>query len=359
MIKRIFIVGLLSAAAYLAYKQFAVRDYSSDAVAVANSVNEILLALGATDADIAGQYRRQMSGGSVRWIEFNKRVRVSFDDKAASALADMAARLGCEIEKSQTSEGDEIRVKSSDRTYYTLIFLIKTPEARRANRIAIVIDDLGYNLKDVEAFLETGATMTYAVLPREHNSRSTAELLSRRGADFIVHFPMEPDDPLVNPGRAAVLTSMGDKEISGRFAEAVKTVPGAFGVSNHMGSKFTRTRDKMRIFLSLVKENGLVYFDSYTTPKSVAASVAAELGMSVLVNQIFLDNDDSREGIDKQLALVLKKSKKQSLTIAIGHVHKKNLPPAIKDFIPRFEEAGVEFVSLKELYTNRHREDIR
>ncbi|MDI6756474.1 MAG: divergent polysaccharide deacetylase family protein [Endomicrobiia bacterium] len=349
MIKRIFIVGLLIVAAYLAYKQFAVRDYSSDAVAVANSVNEILLALGATDADIAGQYRRQMSNGNARWIEFNKRARVSFDEKAAAALDDMAARLGCDVVKSKTSEGDEIRVKSSDRIYYYLIFL-KKPAARRANRVAIVIDDLGYNLKDVEEFLALGAPMTYAVLPREHNSRSTAELLSGRGAAYMVHFPLEPDDPLVNPGRAAALTSMGDKEIAGRFAAAIKTVPGAFGVSNHMGSKFTRTKDKMRTFLSLVQENGLIYFDSRTTEKSVASSVAAELGMRVFVNQIFLDNDGSREAIDKQLALVLKKSKKQPLTFAIGHVHKKNLPRAIKDFIPRFEEAGVEFVSLKELY---------
>lgn len=352
MFKRIFIVGLLSAAAYLVYRTFAVKDYSAEAVTVANSVNEILLALGATDADVAGQYRRQMSDKGARWIEFTKRLRIPLDEKAEAALGDLSSRIGRNFEKRAVPGGYEIHIKSGDRTYYTLFFLTKaSPRSVSVSRRAIiVIDDLGYNLKDVESFLVLGIPVTYAVLPRERNSQKTAAMLRRRGADYMVHFPMEPDDPMTNPGRAAVLVSMDAAEISRRFDNAVKTVPGAFGVSNHMGSKFTRSAEKMKIFLELVKKNRMVYFDSHTSPKSVVSSVAKDLGMRVMVNQIFLDNDDSREAIDKQLELLLQKSRKKNVTIAIGHVHKKHLAPAIKDYLPRFKEAGVEFVSLRELY---------
>jgi hypothetical protein len=275
------------------------------------------------------------------------------DAKAEAALGDLSSRVGRNFEKRAVPDGYEIRIKSGERTYYTLFF-ITTPVSRRdvaARRAVIVIDDLGYNLKDVEKFLDLGIPLTYAVLPRERNSQKTVDLLRERGADYMVHFPMEPDDPMVNPGRAAVLTSMDEAEISRLFDAAVKTVPGAFGVSNHMGSKFTRSAEKMKIFLELVKKNRMVYFDSHTSPKSVVSFAAKSLGMQVMVNQIFLDNDDSREAIDKQLELMLQKSRKQDVTIAIGHVHKKHLAPAIKDYLPKFREAGVEFVSLAEIYS--------
>ncbi|WP_368495559.1 divergent polysaccharide deacetylase family protein [Bacillus sp. Marseille-Q1617] len=58
--------------------------------------------------------------------------------------------------------------------------------------LAIVIDDLGNDMKGTEEILHLPVTLTLAIMPFLPTTREDAEKAHRLGHEVIVHLPMEP-----------------------------------------------------------------------------------------------------------------------------------------------------------------------
>jgi polysaccharide deacetylase 2 family uncharacterized protein YibQ len=142
---------------------------------------------------------------------------------------------------------------------------------------------------------------------------------------------------------------MSDAEIKKIFLSDIASTPGAVGVSNHMGSRFTSNLEKMRVVLKLVKDKNLFYFDSVTSTATQAGKAAREAGIQFAENTIFLDNIDELAVTKKQIQYALKKAIKRGRIAVIGHISRKYLPEAIKESIPDFKKNGVEFVYLTDI----------
>jgi polysaccharide deacetylase 2 family uncharacterized protein YibQ len=187
-------------------------------------------------------------------------------------------------------------------------------------------------------------------MPFERHGRTIAEELAKQNRPYILHLPMEPESyPKNDPGSAALFLKMTQAEMRTKLEKDLATVPGACGVSNHMGSAFSADAEKMSFLLSLVKERNLFYFDSCTTPKTTAAKVARRLNVPYAVNDIFVDLKDDPVFMRKQYEYILRRFRKEDTFIAIGHIQKKNMVPVLKEYIPRFRDEGIEFVYLQEL----------
>ncbi|MFB0527259.1 MAG: divergent polysaccharide deacetylase family protein, partial [bacterium] len=192
--------------------------------------------------------------------------------------------------------------------------------------------------------------LNFAILPQLPYSTLLARELKNSGYETILHLPMEPEDyPQTDPGQGALLVSMDSSQIESTILRDLETVPGVSGVSNHEGSRFTANREKMKEALGVLKREGLFFFDSNTSPHSVGEEVARELGMPALSNQIFLDTRDEYRSICRQLEKLRHRVFKSGTGIAIGHVHRKFTSDALAEYIPKFKEDGIEFVSLSEL----------
>ncbi len=140
--------------------------------------------------------------------------------------------------------------------------------------LAIVIDDLGNNMKGTEEMIKLPVKLTVAIIPFMPSTKEDAELASQYGHEVIVHLPMESKKgkkSWLDPG--AITTDLSNKEIHKRVEAAVKDVPHAVGMIHHMGSKVTQDERVMKIVLEVCKENGLFYLDSKTTGKSVVSKL--------------------------------------------------------------------------------------
>jgi polysaccharide deacetylase 2 family uncharacterized protein YibQ len=221
--------------------------------------------------------------------------------------------------------------------------------ADTSKKLALVIDDIGYK-RDLSEWLELGIPVTFAILPQERFSKDIAKELSARDMPYLLHLPLEPEGfPKVNPGKAALLTTMTDNEIKRKFQTDPEAIPGIRGVSNHMGSRFSTDAEKMRLLLGLVKGKDLFYFDSYTTPKSKAKKIARELQLTCKVNEMFVDLRDDPDFMRKQFDGIEKTFSRQDEFVAIGHIQKKNLIPVLKEYILRFKQEGISFVYLTDI----------
>jgi hypothetical protein len=184
--------------------------------------------------------------------------------------------------------------------------------------VAIVIDDLGVSKKAASSVLSINASLTLSILPHETHTKWIAEEGHRLGHDVIGHIPMEATDPH-SLGKGGLYTWMTDTEILDTLAEDLDAIPHLKGVSNHMGSAFTGDERTMYVFMSGIKEHGLFFLDSLTTPKSVGSTIANQLGVKALQRDIFLDYKDNPGYIKNQWEELTGIARKKGYAIALAH----------------------------------------
>lgn len=221
------------------------------------------------------------------------------------------------------------------------------PGTAAGTRIALVIDDLGRSVEDVETLGRLGVPITYAVLPFESETPAVVAALHRRGAEVLCHLPMQPIHG-ENPGPGALLFGMDRETLERATTAALAAVPGAVGVNNHMGSRLSADERSMRAVLGVLAARGLFFLDSRTSSESVGYRVAGKLGVPAAERQIFLDDDMRPEKVREQFLRTLELAKKRGSVIAIGHPHPATLAMLAAE-VPRARAAGYEFVVVSRL----------
>ncbi|MFY9819910.1 MAG: divergent polysaccharide deacetylase family protein [Thermoanaerobaculia bacterium] len=216
-------------------------------------------------------------------------------------------------------------------------------------RVALVIDDLGRSVDDLRLLAALGVPVTYAVLPFETETPEVVAELQRRHAEFLLHLPMEPKNH-GNPGPGALLERMTDDELRQKTIAALRAVPGAVGVNNHMGSLLSSEEGPMHTVLEVIGERRLFFLDSRTSAGSVGYKVATELGIPAAERQIFLDDDPGPEAIRAQFQRLLELARARRAAIAIGHPHPATLAVLV-DEVPKAKAAGYDFVPVSYLLT--------
>ncbi len=214
---------------------------------------------------------------------------------------------------------------------------VKKPAKDARPRIAIIIDDLGSSKKIDDEVMSINAPLTLSVFPLLQGSKKIAEMGVSDGKEVMLHLPMEPHDyPQANPGQGALFTSMDDIAIITQLYEDINSVPGIKGVNNHMGSKFTEDRERMRIVLKQVKERGLYFIDSKTSPQSKSDKMAREMGLKAGARDVFLDNEQDEGYILGQIEKLKKIARNRGSAIGIGHPHLATIA-ALKKAVPDME----------------------
>ena len=208
--------------------------------------------------------------------------------------------------------------------------------------LALVIDDLGRSVADLDRIRALGVPVTYAVLPFESRTGEVAAELERRGEEVIVHLPMEPSNG-ANPGPGALTAAMSRRELAAGTRRALGAVPGAVGVNNHMGSRLSAEPPAMEAVLRVIGGRSLYWLDSRTSADSVAYGTARSLGIPAAERQVFLDPDPRADAVRLQFRRLLLLARERGAAIAIGHPHPETLA-VLEEEIPAAVERGYRFV---------------
>lgn len=215
-------------------------------------------------------------------------------------------------------------------------------------KVAIVMDDFGYNLNDLKTLFAIPEPITISILPEEKYSKKVALEATAAGKEVILHLPLEPHRKDVTEEKDTIRTGMSEKEIISHLKKEIATVPGLKGMNNHMGSKSTEEKPLMTTILTYLKNNGLYFMDSMTSERSVCREVAAATGIRFARRDMFLDNINSQEKIEMELSDLEKLAFRKGKAIAICHDRKTTIVTLSKA-MPDMERDGIKFVSLSEL----------
>src|SRR6266508_5110898 len=110
------------------------------------------------------------------------------------------------------------------------------PQDGAKGRLAIVIDDVGYNRAAADAVIALPFPLTVSVLPHHPLSVNIANQAWRHGKQVLLHLPMEPQPGAVRPEDIQLRIGMEAGQIESLVAGMLETVPHAVGVSNHQGA---------------------------------------------------------------------------------------------------------------------------
>ncbi|MCL2505885.1 MAG: divergent polysaccharide deacetylase family protein [Alphaproteobacteria bacterium] len=237
---------------------------------------------------------------------------------------------------------------------HPVLVLSETPEApfeekTKKHKIAIVIDDMGGSFKQTKLAIDIlPPEITFSFLPLGASANKQALEAKTKGHDILLHIPMEP---LLNvsPGKGALLTSLSDAEIKNRLINMMRKFTANYkGVNNHMGSKFTTDERGMNIVLDILKEKNLYFLDSRTNKESIAFDMAKEKGLPTAKRDVFLDNEEGSEEVQRQLERLEDIALANGYAIAIGHPHTATIQ-TLAEWIPLAEAMGFEIVPMSAL----------
>ena len=224
---------------------------------------------------------------------------------------------------------------------------VQDGETHLPGHVALVIDDLGERPEDLVPLLALGVPVTYAVLPYEEHTKEVVAELRRRRVEMLLHLPMEPLNG-EDPGPGALLTGMDEDELREKTEAALRAVPGAVGVNNHMGSRLSEDEHALTPVLRVLAEHGLFFLDSRTSASSVGYRTARSLGLPAVERHVFLDRDPSPEAIRKQFQRLLELSRTRGAAVAIGHPLPDTLQ-VLTEEVPKARAEGFEFVPVSDL----------
>ncbi len=215
-------------------------------------------------------------------------------------------------------------------------------------KLAVIIDDIGFDKKTALGLCDVDPRITFSVLPWSPFGKKLAKTLAARGAQIMLHLPMEPMGyPKVDPGPGALLAVMEPDVLLAQLRKDLGAIPHIVGVNNHMGSRLTTSADQMNQVFTILKKEGLFFIDSRTSGKSKCASAARLLQIPFAQRDVFLDNVQNVAYISKQFAQLVKIAKKHGSAIGIGHPYKETLESLAKE-IPKLS-GKVELVPAKAL----------
>ncbi len=214
-------------------------------------------------------------------------------------------------------------------------------------KLAIVLDDFGYQADMATTFNEMGIPLTYAVMPYKAHSQEVANIGAKGGQDIILHLPMES---ISGEGaeEVTIKTGMSDQEIKNIVNKALASVPHARGVNNHQGSKATSDPRVMKDVLGILKNDGLFYVDSRTSAGSIGYKTACSMGVPTGMNELFIDNSSEVADIEARLqeGANLALHSQSGYAVIIGHA-RPNTAKALKNMISKLKSQGIEFVFVR------------
>ena len=217
-----------------------------------------------------------------------------------------------------------------------------------APRIAIIIDDLGYQLAAGRRAIMLPGPVAFSFLPFTPRAAALAHDAHAHGKEVLLHLPLQAGAA----GRAAepreIHLDMSQAAIAATLSEALASVPYVVGINSHRGSLLTRHPGQMQWLMEAIRmHDGLYFIDSYTTHRSVALQIARESGIHAVRRDVFLDPDASPETVAREFERLKMLARERGQALAIGHPYPATLELLERE-LPRLEADGFELVSVRE-----------
>jgi len=220
------------------------------------------------------------------------------------------------------------------------------PKAAKMPVVAIVISGLGVGAaKTTDAIMKLPPAVTLAFTPYGADPAKLAERARAQRHEILLQIPMEPFDyPDNDPGPQTLLATAGPEQNLDRLYWHMSRFQGYAGIANFMGARFV-TSDAMQPIIREAAKRGLGYLDDGSTPRSMAASLAAGQAMPFAKADLTIDAVPTSAEIDRTLIKLETLAKERGIAVGVASA----LPVSIERigvWIKTLDARGIMLVPL-------------
>ena len=254
----------------------------------------------------------------------------------------------------ESNDGNSIEIKLYDpkeKKYFILKIkndLNKLYE--KITKLSIIIDDFGYFSGELlQEFLALDKNINFSILPELPHSQEVMQKAYNQGRETMIHMPMEPISyPQNDPGKNAIFVNLSEKEIKKRVKKYIKNLPLCIGANNHMGSLAMQHKNVLIPIMDILKEKGLFFVDSRTTPKTVGYELAQEMDIPTYIIDSFLDTGTFPDRVTAKTNRLLELAKSQNEIVVISHCTPKSLEE-LKQILRNIEDKNFKLVPISDI----------
>jgi polysaccharide deacetylase 2 family uncharacterized protein YibQ len=200
------------------------------------------------------------------------------------------------------------------------------PSRRARNKVAIIVDDMGYSLKAINDICSLNKPLTVSILPYSPLAKEIARIAHQNNLEVMLHLPLESiNSQGGNHIEGIILSQMSEEDILKTVEANLDQIPYITGVNNHMGSKITANEILMSVVLEPLKKRNLFFVDSRTTSRSKAYDVAQTLGIPSAYRHVFLDGENREDYIKGKMIELFRLAQRRGKAVGICHPTGKTL----------------------------------
>ena len=190
----------------------------------------------------------------------------------------------------------------------------------RRPRIAVVVVELGVKAAASEAAIQRlPPEVTLAFSPFADDLDRWTRAAREAGHEVLLTIPLEPADfPAGGPGSYTLLTSLSPQQNLGRLDALLKRGAGYVGVTYVMGGRFAASREALLPVLTAIDKRGLMFLDGRANPRSIAGSLAREMGVPRALGDRVIDANPSRPVVEARLAEIEDVARDTGAAVAIA-----------------------------------------
>lgn len=241
------------------------------------------------------------------------------NDKAASTLPSIMN--GIDPQLLEKSRYGMIPVVADGLKPFT-VYAAEADRARAAKMpvVAVVVGGLGVGAaKTTDAIMKLPPAVTLAFTPYGSDPGKLAERARAQRHEILLQIPMEPFDyPDNDPGPQTLLTTLSPEQNLDRMYWHLSRFQGYAGIANFMGGRFVVADAVMQPIIREAAKRGLGYFDDGSSPRSVAASVAASQAMPFAKADVSIDTVPTAVEVDRALASLETMAKDHGTAIGVA-----------------------------------------
>ena len=187
-------------------------------------------------------------------------------------------------------------------------------------RVAVIMSGLGISENaTLQAIDMLPGSVTLSFAPFTKRLSGWIDKGRAKGHEVLLDLPMEPIDyPQNDPGPHTLLASVPIDQNLRQLEWILSRATGYVGVSTFMGSGLTTKPRALTPILTELKARGLMLVDTRENPLGLATKLARDVGLTVVANNVFVDQIPTAAKIQEGLAGLEKRAKRDGAAIAVA-----------------------------------------
>lgn len=175
--------------------------------------------------------------------------------------------------------------------------------------IAVVVDDITQPTDPIlDDFLKIDAPLTFSLLPTAQGASAFAVQVRNQARELLVDVPMETDEA-IDTGANTITTTIDEGELFRRMEWSLQQFDEFVGVNNYKGNVATIDADTMNKMMKSVRENGLIYLDSYVSPRSQAILTGRRLSVPTVQSDFDVNSNQSKRSARETMDTVVQRAR--------------------------------------------------